>query len=343
MYFEPQFDYPELEYSSFSTDFGVEFGLFTCFDIIFANPAVELVARKGIRNFVFPTAWVDELPFLTAIQAQSLWAQSNNVNLLAAGYHEPARGSLGSGIYSGKYALNHIYDPESGTKLVISLVPLSPGQGEISLVLQEQSRKRGAEKIGESDHMWLREDLTNCTYKELSFNANKDTVCHDNLFCCDFEYDLVSSKESVAGALKLLAFDGRRTVAAKRDWFEWQVCAVLHCVNETIESCTEASGTPSSSAYQFSQHPKFKKLNIVARPLKIEYEQGQNGQEISAPALSLIDTQFRLIPQSYFKVRQWTDSFTNMVFAEASSVNDKILEADIKSVGLIQKVYGGRL
>jgi biotinidase len=65
LYFEDQFDAPLTpKVITFETDFGVTFGTFTCFDIIFYSPAVEGVAN-GIRNFVFPSAWVDELPFLT--------------------------------------------------------------------------------------------------------------------------------------------------------------------------------------------------------------------------------------------------------------------------------------
>jgi biotinidase len=64
LYFEDQFDKPDpVQLSIFETEFGT-FGLFTCFDIIFYNPAIPLVERD-VRNFIFPTAWVDELPFLT--------------------------------------------------------------------------------------------------------------------------------------------------------------------------------------------------------------------------------------------------------------------------------------
>lgn len=66
LYFEDQFDKPDpVQLSTFETDFG-KFGLFTCFDIIFHDPAIKLV-ESGVRNFIFPTAWVDELPFLTGI------------------------------------------------------------------------------------------------------------------------------------------------------------------------------------------------------------------------------------------------------------------------------------
>jgi predicted amidohydrolase len=56
---------PEAEISILDTDFGVKFGIFTCFDIIFEKPAVELVKEWGVTDIVFPTAWFSELPFLT--------------------------------------------------------------------------------------------------------------------------------------------------------------------------------------------------------------------------------------------------------------------------------------
>ena len=64
LYFEDQFDSPSPpEYSVFETDFGVRFGQFICYDIIFYDPAVELIAH-GLKNIIYTSAWVDELPFL---------------------------------------------------------------------------------------------------------------------------------------------------------------------------------------------------------------------------------------------------------------------------------------
>ena len=53
---------PEL--SVFETDFGVTFGQFVCFDLLFYEPAIELI-KIGIKNFIFPAMWVAELPFLS--------------------------------------------------------------------------------------------------------------------------------------------------------------------------------------------------------------------------------------------------------------------------------------
>lgn len=64
LYFEEQFNSPIIaEHAIFTTDFNVTFGHFICYDIIFYNPAVELIG-KGIQNIIYTSAWVDELPFL---------------------------------------------------------------------------------------------------------------------------------------------------------------------------------------------------------------------------------------------------------------------------------------
>ena len=56
---------PEAEISILDTDFGVKFGTFTCFDLIFEKPAVQLVKEWGVTDIVFPTAWFSALSFLS--------------------------------------------------------------------------------------------------------------------------------------------------------------------------------------------------------------------------------------------------------------------------------------
>jgi len=55
----------EAEISILDTDFGVKFGIFTCFDLMFEKPAIQLVKEWRVTDIVFPTAWFSELPFLT--------------------------------------------------------------------------------------------------------------------------------------------------------------------------------------------------------------------------------------------------------------------------------------
>jgi len=56
------------EVVSFDTDFGVKFGTFTCFDIYFRKPALQLTRDHQVTDFVYPTAWFSEVPFLTGKQ-----------------------------------------------------------------------------------------------------------------------------------------------------------------------------------------------------------------------------------------------------------------------------------
>lgn len=58
------------ELSTFETDFGVTFGNIICFDVLFFEPAMQLV-QMGVKNFLFSAMWVSELPFLTCKLAQS--------------------------------------------------------------------------------------------------------------------------------------------------------------------------------------------------------------------------------------------------------------------------------
>lgn len=66
LFVEPQFNVTAIsEVITFDTDFGVKFGTFICFDILFYNPALQLTRNYDITDIVFSTAWFSEAPFLT--------------------------------------------------------------------------------------------------------------------------------------------------------------------------------------------------------------------------------------------------------------------------------------
>lgn len=66
LFVEPQFNVTAVpEIVTFDTDFGVKFGTFICFDILFNEPALKLIRQHQITDIVFPTAWFSEAPFLT--------------------------------------------------------------------------------------------------------------------------------------------------------------------------------------------------------------------------------------------------------------------------------------
>lgn len=84
---ETQFDFPkDLELVTFDTPFG-KFGMFTCFDIFSYDPAVVLVEKLQVDSVLFPTAWGNLLPILSAVPFHSSWARAMGVNLLAANVH----------------------------------------------------------------------------------------------------------------------------------------------------------------------------------------------------------------------------------------------------------------
>ncbi|XP_071946322.1 pantetheinase-like [Antedon mediterranea] len=111
-------------YGVFKTDFGT-IGLFTCFDILFPYPAIDLVYGVGVDIMAFPTAWMNELPLLSAVEYQEAWAIHYNTTLLASNQHLPIVKMTGSGIYNGQIgALTYHYDMVTyRSKLLIVDVP----------------------------------------------------------------------------------------------------------------------------------------------------------------------------------------------------------------------------
>lgn len=109
---------------AFDTDFGVRFGHFVCFDLMFRAPALELVRRENITDIIFTTMWFSEMPFLTAVQVQQNWAYTNNVNFLAAGANNPAVGSTGTGIFAARQgSLISVMEGKADTRLYTATVP----------------------------------------------------------------------------------------------------------------------------------------------------------------------------------------------------------------------------
>lgn len=66
LFVESQFNVTSIpEIVTFDTDFGVKFGTFICFDILFYEPTLQLTRLHQVTDIVFPTAWFSEAPFLT--------------------------------------------------------------------------------------------------------------------------------------------------------------------------------------------------------------------------------------------------------------------------------------
>ncbi|VVC33943.1 Hypothetical protein CINCED_3A002730 [Cinara cedri] len=125
LFIELGFNHTKLsELCTFDTDFGVRFGMFICFDILFQDPAARLVQESGVKDVIFSAAWFSEVPLLAADSVQAGWAYANDVNLIAAGYNDPKMCGGGSGIYAGKDGPLVMYMPDrAGTHIILSRVP----------------------------------------------------------------------------------------------------------------------------------------------------------------------------------------------------------------------------
>lgn len=182
--------------STFTTDFGVTFGHFICFDLMFKEPALNLVAQ-GVKDIVFPTMWFSELPFLSAVQIQQNWAHSNDVNFLGAGANRPSVGSGGSGIYSGKSgALTSIMTGEETTKLLVHEVPKVPGNP-----VSNSTANSPAYSGSNFDKIRLKRDqldiysFRNIEIPESTTAPQRQTfnLCNgldDKELCCDFDIEV---------------------------------------------------------------------------------------------------------------------------------------------------------
>lgn len=105
--------------TNFTTSFGVRFGMFICFDILWET-------QETLTNFVFPTDWVNAAPFEKATEAQTAWSALHKANFLASNYGGFAKKSSGSGIYSKGLPLAKFFNPTDApqSRMLVADVPL---------------------------------------------------------------------------------------------------------------------------------------------------------------------------------------------------------------------------
>ncbi|XP_022215047.1 LOW QUALITY PROTEIN: vanin-like protein 1 [Drosophila obscura] len=233
---------PELE--TFETDFGVTFGHFICFDILFYTPAHQLILEQGITDFVYPSMWFSQLPFLTGVQTQLAWAYANDVNMLAAGASRPLVGSSGSGIYHGREgALTSVMVQGTGERsLHVAQVPKYPARRATRRRRQRRDLSGAREAISSSSFTMKRDYLENYQSELLSIVANQSgsltrDICHEK-FCChfDMEWRPVEGGGGGTANYRLGAYDGWRNEASV-DANYIRNCGLFACSGPTIEEC----------------------------------------------------------------------------------------------------------
>ncbi|XP_064303337.1 pantetheine hydrolase VNN2-like [Phalacrocorax carbo] len=246
---ETQFNYPkEPEAVTFETPFG-KFGIFTCFDILFREPAVVLVSELQVDTVLFPTAWMNVLPFLTAVEFHSAWAMGMGVNLLSANTHNISLSMTGSGLFTpeGPAVYHYNSETEEGCLLLAELSahprlsPTYPPTVNWSSFATSIKKFAGGKDTFSGA---VRRDIF--TFSELRSQAGNYTVCQGDL-CCHLIYRMASkSKDEV---YVLGAFDGLHGSLIK---YHWQICTLLKCKSTDPNTCGQPVETAQTKFEMFS-------------------------------------------------------------------------------------------
>ncbi|KAL8186533.1 UNVERIFIED_CONTAM: Pantetheinase [Gekko kuhli] len=249
---EAQFDFPkEPELVTFNTSFG-KFGVFTCFDILFHDPAVTLVSKLKVDTIIFPTAWMNVLPHLTAIEFHSAWAMGMQVNLLSSNTHKTGINMTGSGIYApdGSQAYHYDAESENGQLLVAELhshPSVSPTYlRSLNWSLYATTIKPFPENNNFKGILFSDE----FTFSALSSQAGNLTVCQKDV-CCHLSYRMMEQREDEVYALG--AFDGLHVVGG----YYLQICTLLKCRTTDLKTCGEPVTTAHTHFGYFSLSGKF--------------------------------------------------------------------------------------
>lgn len=207
--------------------------------------------------------WFSELPFLTAVQAQNMWAMKQGVNFLAAGASNPNVGSTGSGIYSKDGPITAVM---SGTPLRRAfLAEVTKKQFWHELTTKVQQPQPDVEDTKPEDIRMKRDKLEVYTAKHLDLKQTpkvQENLCYEEL-CCEFEIQV--SHRAVSGERRsyqhfVVAFDGVRSY----DGFATGgtiACALITCLNETLASC----GLRFDAEDEIEQDLTFEAIRISGR------------------------------------------------------------------------------
>ncbi|XP_024064063.2 pantetheinase-like [Terrapene carolina triunguis] len=246
---ETQFDYPkEPEFVTFNTTFG-KFGIFTCADILFHDPAVVLVSKLQVDTVLFPTAWMNTLPLLSASQFHSAWAMGMGVNFLSANTRNSSLDTTGSGIYApnGPRAFHYNTETENGHLLVAELSSHPRLSPTYPIAVNWSSYATSIKRFSPDDRNFSGVIyFDKFTFTELTKPEGNRTVCQKDL-CCHLSYRMVEKQEDEVYVLG--AFDGLHVVEGE---YYLQICTLLKCKSTDLKTCGQPVATAHTSFDTFS-------------------------------------------------------------------------------------------
>ncbi|XP_004422387.1 PREDICTED: pantetheinase isoform X1 [Ceratotherium simum simum] len=272
---EDQFNAPkEPEVVTFNTTFG-SFGIFTCFDILFHDPAVTLVTDFHVDTILFPTAWMNVLPHLSAIEFHSAWAMGMGVNFLASNIHYPSNRMTGSGIYAPDSPRAFHYDmkTEEG-KLLLSQLDSHPHR---PAVVNWTSYASSVEALSMGNQEFKNTVFFDeFTFFELTEVTGNYTVCQKDL-CCHLSYKMSEKRADEVYALG--AFDGLHTVEGS---YYLQVCTLLKCKTTDLHTCGDSVETASTRFDMFSLSGTFGTQHVFPEVLLSEIQLAPGEFQVSS-------------------------------------------------------------
>ena len=276
---------PDLGY--FNTDFGVAFGHFICFDLMFQVPAVQVVQKREVTDVIFTTMWFSELPYLTAVEIQEAYAYKMNVNFIASGANNVALGSAGSGIYSGKAgALVSIMPGVATTRLLVSRVPKVPGEvsGESypGPIYDNPSDHDGLKLITDPSLVSHISRPLVQGFQEFTL-VDKDVSCH-------FKVRLNQAGGDIYPHYRAIVHDGTNTYARREIGIA--SCSVVACKTNEFKSCGYRYGDKT-------ENNEIQDLEIAMTTYQSQYNTTLDCDNIVYFPLSVRDNKFPLGPVNY--------------------------------------------
>ncbi|XP_052739170.1 vanin-like protein 1 [Bicyclus anynana] len=317
----------------FTTDFGVTFGHFICFDLMFQVPAIQVVQKYNITDVIFPTMWFSEMPYLTAVEIQQAYAHTMNVNFLTAGANNVKVGSTGSGIFSGKAgALVSLMTGVPITKLLFAKVPKVPGQvtGTYPGPIYDDPV--------DQDNLFLKTDpsLLSHVSRLLKTGFEEFTLVDKDVYC-QFRVRLSERNGEMAPFYRAFAHDSFNVYARRQ--MGTAGCSIVSCKNEDLNSCY----------YRFNHsevYTEIEELEIKMTSRRVHYNTSLKCDDIEYYPMSFTNNKFPLNPQNYTFENE-NRNFDELVNNEIMKRNGQQCmmfklntpQTDLLSFGIFGRIY----
>ncbi|XP_060807886.1 vanin-like protein 3 isoform X2 [Amyelois transitella] len=189
--------------TTFTSDFGVTFGLLMEEDLVLRPPGL-----KGLKNFVVTGPSQADISFLNANQFAPSWAFINNVNLITSSAVYAGR----SGKVEGQYV-------------------------DLMKFIEKESNEAPLSSLSSS---FTSDDITGFIIRPVDLNLSpggyEETVCHES-FCCQFYVKTKAGLKQPKMNYYLSTFSGIRSFDKSHD-IGTQICSVFACHQLEKRSCS---------------------------------------------------------------------------------------------------------